>query len=157
MGVFDNLDQASVFENSKWFQPGRYIVEIQQCKFISSGFHGDSFVIEAKVLGVISTHPDAPQPGELCAQVWNASGEKRDIARGTWLGFLCAIYGAKPADYSGEQWKAISAAVIDDNKLKGQWVYLEVFMKKTQKGNDFTQHKWLGTPKPEVLKEFNLG
>jgi hypothetical protein len=156
MGIFDNLDQAQVFENSKYFQPGRYIVDINACKFNMAGFKGDSFVIEATVVAAISDHPDAPKPGELAAQVWNASGEKRDIARNTWLGFLCNVYGIKHDQYTGEQWKAISAKVIDDNALKGTRLYLEVFMKKTKAGGDFTQHAWRGVPTAEQLAEFGL-
>lgn len=156
MGIFDNLDQAQVFENSKYFQPGRYIVEINACKFNQAGFKGDSFVIEATIVAAISEHPEAPKVGELAAQVWNASGEKRDIARNTWLGFLCNVYGVKPDEYSGEQWKAISAQVIDNNALKGTRLYLEVFMKTTKANNPFTQHAWRGVPTAEQLAEFGL-
>lgn len=156
MSIFDNLDQADVFEQSKYFQPGRYIVAISACKFNSGGFKGDSFVIEAVTKGVLSDHADAPKVGELCAQVWNASGEKRDIARNTWLGFLCAVYGVGPKDYGGDQWKNISAAVIDQNALKDTLMYLEVFMKKTRAGGDFTQHAWRGVPTESQLSEFGL-
>ena len=142
MGIFDNLTQAQVFENSKWFQPGRYIVEIQQCKFNSGGYKGDSFVVETKVIAVDSSHPDAPQVGETAAQVWNASGDKREIARNTWLGFLCMCYQVKKEDYDDSQWKDISGQVLNDNALQGYRMFLEVFMKKTREGGDFTQHAW---------------
>jgi len=156
MGIFDNLDQAEVFENSKYFQPGRYIVEIAACKFNQGGFKGDSFVIEATVKGVISDHADAPKVGERAAQVWNASGEKRDIARNTWLGFLCKVYNVKQDAYDGEQWKTLSVKVIEDNALKGQLVLVEIFMKKTRAGGDFTQHAWRGVPTAEQMTEFGL-
>ncbi len=155
MGIFDNLDQADVFENSKFFQPGRYIVAIKACKFVQ-GFKGESFVIECVVKGVRSEHPDAPQPGELAAQVWSASGEKRDIARSTWLGFLCAVTGKAKDDYTGEQWKSISSKAIDENALANQVCYLEVFMKKTRAGGDFTQHKWHGIATDAQLAEFGI-
>lgn len=172
MGIFDNLNtDADVFENSKYFQPGRYIVDIKQCKFISGGHKGDSFVIEATIVGAIPdpyfpaayalAHPGkapplAPTPGELAAQVWNASGDKRDIARNTWLGFLCAICGAKQTDYDDKQWKTISMRVIGDNAFGGKRAYLEVFMKKTLAGGDFTQHAWRGAPTAEQLAEFGI-
>lgn len=155
MGIFDNLDKASVFENSKYFQPGRYIVEIKACKFIS-GYKGNSFVIESVVKAAISDAPEAPKVGELAAQVWNADGDKRDIARNTWLGFLCAAYGVKHTDYSGDDWKRISEAVIEENKLAGTLLLVEVFMKKTRSGGDFTQHAWRGVPTAEQLSEFGL-
>lgn len=156
MGIFDNLDQAEVFENSKYFQPGRYIIAIKACKFIKGGHKGDSFVIECTVKGVISDDPNAPQIGELAAQVWNASGDKLDIARNTWLGFLCKAYGVKQKDYTGEQWKHISTKVIDDNALGGTVFALECFMKKTKAGGDFTQHAWRGVPTAEQLAEFGI-
>jgi len=156
MGIFDNLDQAEVFENSKYFQPGRYIVEIAGCKFIKGGHKGDSFVIEAIIRGAISDHPDAPKVGERAAQVWNASGDKRDIARNTWLGFLCNVYAVKQDAYTGDQWKALSVKVIDDNALKGTLVYLEVFMKTTRAGNPFTQHAWKHVPTAPEMAEFGL-
>ena len=156
MSIFDQLDQTSIFENSKYFQPGRYIVAINAVKFIQGGYKGDSFVIEAKVLGVKSEHPDAPAPGELAAQVWNATGEKRDIARATWMGFLTTVYEKKQEELTAEQWKQVSAQVIDNNALAGQQLYLEVFMKKTRAGGDFTYHKWIGIATPDQLAEFGI-
>ncbi len=156
MGIFDNLDQAEVFEQSAYFQPGRYIVAIKACKFISGGHKGDSFVIETTVRGIASEHPEAPKVGETAAQVWNASGDKRDIARNTWLGFLCAAYGCKQTEYNGEEWKNVSNAVIEQNALEGTLLFLEVFMKTTRAGNPFTQHAWKGTPTKEQLAEFGL-
>lgn len=156
MGIFDNLSQAQVFENSKYFQPGRYIVEITQCKFNVGGYKGDSFIIECKVIAAISEHPDAPKVGETAAQGWNASGEKRDIARNTWLGFLCRVYNCQKEDYNDAQWKKISTKVIDENKLAGTRMYLEIFMKKTKKGGDFTQHAWRGIATAKHYKEFNM-
>jgi len=154
MSIFDNLDQATVFENSVYFQPGTYIVEINACKFVQ-GYKGESFVIESKVLGVNSDESDAPKVGQIAAQVWNASGDKREIARATWLGFLCAVFQVKKEDYNGEQWKNISAEVIDDNKLKGMKLFVSVFMKKTKAGGDFTQHRW-SVPTQEQLAEHGV-
>jgi hypothetical protein len=156
MGIFDDLDQADVFANSKYFQPGMFIVDIKACKFITGGHKGDSFVIEATIVATKSDHADAPQPGELAAQVWNASGDKRDIARNTWLGFLCSAYGVEQKAYSGEQWKTISEKVIGEGALDGTRLRVEVFMKTTRAGNPFTQHAWRGVPTAAELAEFGL-
>lgn len=156
MGIFDNLDQAQVFENSKWFQPGRYIVEINRCVYIKDGFKGDSFVIEVLVHGAISDDVNAPKPGEIAAHVWNATGDKREIARNTWLGFLCNVFGLKPTDRDSAWWKSVSAQILDDNYLKGTKLYLEVFAKTTQAGNPFTAHNWKGVPTAEQFAEFGL-
>lgn len=161
-GLFDNLDQASVFENSKWFQEGRYIVEITRCVFIKDGYKGDSFVIEARVLGAISTHAAAPTEGQLAAHIWNASGDKRDMARGTWMGFLTNVFQLEQSDRDGDWWKATSAQVLDDNYLGGSKLYLEVFEKPKKNQSDpnkpkmFTQHNWYSTPTAEQFAEFGI-
>lgn len=157
MGVFDNLSQAQVFENSKYFQDGRYIVELLRCKFISGGHKGDSFVIETKVHFALSDHEKAPKKGETAAHVWNASGDKRDIGRSTWLGFLCKVYNVQPTDYDDKQWKKISVKVLDDNKLAGTMLYLEVFTKIIEKtGKPFTQHAWKGVAQPKHYRELGV-
>ena len=156
MSIFDNLDQTQVFESSKYFQPGRYIIDLNAIKFIQAGHKGDSFVIECKIVATDSDHPEAPKPGELAAQVWNASGEKRDIARATWMGFLTTVYDKKQEELTAEQWKQVSAQVIDNKALDGQRLYLEVFMKKTRAGGDFTYHKWVGVATPAQLAEFGV-
>lgn len=157
MGILDDLDQAEVFEKSKWFQTGRYIVDIRVCKFIQDGHKGDSFVVETAVVGAISSVSDAPDPGEIAAHVWSASGDKRDMAKATWIAFLCGVLGVEQKAYTGDQWKAISVNALDHNKLSGTRSYLECFMTKTRAGGDFTVHKWGGTPTAEQLAEFGIG
>jgi hypothetical protein len=154
MGIFDNLDQTEVFEQSQYFQTGRYIVAIKACKFIQ-GHRGESFVIEAIVKGAKSEHEKAPAYGQLAAQVWSASGDKRDIARNTWVGFLCAVYGKKPGDFNAEEWKATSEAVMN-GALLGQLMYLEVFEITTKAGKPFTKHAWRNVPSASDLAEFGI-
>jgi len=172
MGILDDLDQTEIFSNSKYFQPGRYIVAINKCKLITAGHKGDSFVIEAVVQAAIpdpnhpawyaQAHPGkvaaaAPGAGELAAHVWNATGEKRDLARSTWLGFLCAMFGIEKDDKTGKEWNDISKAVMEPNTgLQNQLSYLEVFMIKTRADNDFTKHVWFGAPSQDQLIEFGL-
>ena len=154
--MFDNADQVTIFENSAYFQPGRYIVKINACKLITGGHKGDSFVIECTVLGSKSESDKAPGVGETAAQVWNASGQKRDLARSTWFGFLCAAYGVAQSDYDNAAWKAVSEAVIEKGALNGTILYLECFNKITKAGNDFTKHNWGGVPTAEQMAEFGV-
>lgn len=157
MGIFDDLDQSDAFDNSKYFQEGRYVVKIHACK-LREGHKGTTFIVEATVLGVASEHPNAPQPGERAAHVWKASGspEKIEMGRGTWMGFLCAAFGVQKGAYDGPTWKTISAQVLDDNYLKDQVFGLECHMKKTREGNDFTVHSWRGPQSAEQLATFGL-
>ncbi|MDP6424616.1 MAG: hypothetical protein QGG14_07725 [Planctomycetota bacterium] len=154
--MFDNADQVKIFENSAYFQPGRYIVSINACKLITNGHNGDSFVVECKVLGALSESPTAPVAGALAAHVWNASGDKRDMARATWFGFLCACFGVEQSAYDNAQWKQISEQVIEHGALNGKIQYLECFNKPTRAGNPFTKHNWKGTPTAELMAEFGL-
>lgn len=154
MGIFDNLTNAQVFERSAYFEPGLYIVQINAVKYIDSGYKGDAFVIEAKVLASKKTKENEPlAPGATAAQVWRASGDKKEIARGTWIGFLCAVFGIKQVDWDDARWKKVSADVIDNNALKGTELGLEVFTTTTKAGGDFTQHRWLGQPTDALRAE----
>ncbi len=155
MSIFDNLGDARVYDNSKFFQEGHYIVRIADCKFIE-GYKGQTFVIECNVLGAKSGHEKAPTPGQIAAQVFKADGDKRDIALSTWKGFLCVAFGLDPDELDNEEWKDLSASVLDEGSLNGTVLELQCFMKTTLKGGDFTQHKWVGRPGKETLAKFGL-
>lgn len=158
MGIFDDLDQADAFSNSKYFQEGRYVVKIVACKFIQ-GHKGDTFVVESTVLGVKSSRADAPQVGERAAHVWRASGspEKVTMGRANWKGFLCAVFAlGDGSTLDGAYWKRISASVLDANYLKNQVFGLECHTKKTRSDDDFTVHNWRGPQSPAQLAEFGL-
>jgi hypothetical protein len=157
------LSQVQLFEKGMYFQAGRYIVTVTACKFIE-GHHGESYVVEGYVQGVLSSHPLAPQKGQTATHAWSASGSKSKIGKSTWVGFLCAVLGVKQGDYSDAQWAEISRAAIDFNGLKGRTAYLECYVSKSSKRataenpeGAFTHHKWHGQPTPEQLSEFGLG
>ena len=113
MSIFDNASQVNIFENSAYFQPGRYIVRIDEVKMITGGFKGDSFVVQGTVLGAKSDEASAPSVGMTAAHVWSVSGDKREMGRATWFGFLCGVYGVAQSEYSDAQWKQVSEKVIE--------------------------------------------
>jgi hypothetical protein len=155
---FKDLSKASPFTQSKWFQPGNYVVEIQAVKFNSGGYKGDSFVIETKVLASKHTESnEAPKEGEIAAHIWKADGDKRDIARNTWMAFMEAVFATKAADKTDAEWEAIAEQVLDDNALAGTKMLLEVFNKKTRAGGDFTYHAWRRVATDEDLAAFGIG
>jgi hypothetical protein len=157
MGVFDNLDTVKTFEQSKYFEDGRYIVAIEAVKFLSGGFKGDSFVIETRILGAQGTGPGAPVAGDSASHVWNCSGNKREIGQATWLSFLKAVFGKSEIEgMTGDQLKGLSAKIIDQGALNGTKVYLEVWTKETQAGNPFTMHSWKRKATEADLAEFEL-
>ncbi len=168
-GILDDLDQAEVFENSDFFAAGRYIVRIEACKFILKGHKGDSFVVEATVLGVIAEDGEVkqkdgsmemvnyPRVGVRAAQIWGASGTEQRIkqGRGTWIAFLCSAFGVKKARFTGPEWKSHSGAVLDGH-LNGQIFGLDCHMVRTKEDGPFTVHNWRGPQTPAQLAEFGL-
>lgn len=157
MGVFSNLSQVKTFEKSKWFQPGKYLVEIEEIKFIESGNKGDSFVIQGKVIAVESEHAAAPKVGETAANVWNASGEKRNIGLSSWKSFLQAAFGKDEINaMDDEALEELSGSVIDDGALDGMPMLLDVWMTETKAGGNFTKHDWKRPATPEDFAEFGL-
>jgi hypothetical protein len=157
MGIFDNLDDADVFEKSQYFQEGQYVVRIRKVKYNESGFKGASFVVETEVVGVHSEHDDAPQIGATAAHVWNAGNGKEDIARSTWMQFITAATGKGQKELTGAQWaKASANATGDKQPLTGKLMRLDVFMTTTKAGNPFTNHKWLREAAPDDLAAFDV-
>lgn len=157
MGIFDGLDDAEVFEKSQYFQEGQYVVRLKKVKYNAEGYKGPSFVVETEVLGVSSDSEDAPHVGATAAHVWAAGGDKKDIARSTWMGFLTAAVGKGQKEHTGAQWAKISANATGANQpLAGIVMRLDVFMTTTRAGNPFTQHKWLREATPEDLEKFDV-
>ena len=157
MGVLDDLDQAEVFEKSPFYQTGLYLPRIEACKLVN-GHNGLSFVIDTTVLGADSKHAQAPQVGNRDSQVWNASKtpQKIEQARGTWMGFLCAVYGVEKTAFDGARWKAISADVLDNNALKGTLMALEAYTRdNTTNEGQYTVHTWR-RPTAEDFAKFGI-
>ncbi len=158
MGVFDDMDQADIFgDRSPYFYPGQHIVQLTGAKVIN-GHHGETHIIEARILGVRSVHPESSPVGTICAQGFNASKNPAAAKRATetWVKFMCSIYGIAQSDWDAAQWKANIANVIDNNALAGTIVALDCFFKPMEKGGDFTVHNWRGIPSVEELLRFGL-
>ncbi len=156
MGIFDNMTQVDAFENSKYFQEGRYIVQIKVCKTKTSDHKGTSVIVEATVLATTATHEDGPKVGERGAQVWSISGEKKTMGLGNLMSFLCASFQTTQGAHDDDAWKAIVGQVLDDNALAGQIFGLDCHMKKTRTGGDYTVHSWRGPQTAEQLAAFGL-
>lgn len=152
--LFSKLSSVKAFEKSKYFAEGRYIVEFSKIKLIS-GHRGESFVIEAVVKGALGVPEGGPDVGDTCAQVWNVSGEKRELGLGTWKGFLEGIQGDEIDSYSDEQLEHLSNKILD-GALEGKMVRLDVWTTTTKSGGDFTVHRWLGAPSEADLEEFGI-
>ena len=158
MSVFQKLAGVQAFENSKYFQEGTYVVEITKVKNIQ-GYKGESIVIETKVLGTDSPHENAPQPGEIAAQVWSVDGKKKEIGLSTWKGFLtvaCEL-GPEADNMSDKEWLDLSIACTDGGALVGTPMYMQAWVKMIQStGQPFTMHRWVRVATPEDLAQFGI-
>lgn len=151
MGVFDKLGSQRVFEKSAYFQPGKYLVDLELCKY-QEGYKGKSFIIEAVIVDRESSHADAPEIGSRASHVWKADGDKEDIAKSTMMQFLLAACGEPQSAHSDEEWATIAQKVFGPtNALAGTRMVVEVFMTVTKRGQPFTAHRWLGTTDAESL------
>ncbi len=157
MGMFSKLSTAQVFNKSQFFQEGRYIVKIQNVKFVN-GHNGESFVIEARTIAAISDVINAPKPNEMAVHIWNISGSelKKTMGKNTWMGFMCAVLDLDPCDQDDDDWEKISNEVIDDNAFEGIEMLLECHNTTTKSGGPFTVHNWIGKATDETREEFGL-
>lgn len=159
MGIFSKASNDEVFGTSKYFQPGRYLVEIKKVKSFD-GQKGVAFVIETLVKGAISDHKNAPKVGESAAHVWNLGGSQltKTMGMSNWWGFAMAALGVEDKNsYTDTEWEDASEDIIDNGSLEGQLMCLECFFKKTkEKQQDFTVHKWLREATQEDLDEFGV-
>jgi hypothetical protein len=153
------MSSLKTYGTSRYFKDGIYIVEISKVKFNEEGHNGSSFIIEANVKGTKSDDPDAPQPGESAANVWNASGKKEQIGYANWKEFLIGAFeidAATQDQMDNDQWWELAKSVLNDCELEGVVMYLECWTKDTKSGGKFTMHKWHRRATEADLKEFGL-
>ncbi len=156
MGIFDSKSQDRALGNQSrgsYFKPGLYIVEVDQCKLVK----GKTFVVQTKVLGTNSTHPEAPQPGTEASSVWQR-GEKdwqqeNFIAR--WWAFLSSALDVPSDAYSDDKWKELTEEALDEdaNSLKGTLLVLKGW---SSPNSDYCNVDWLGAPTAEHYAECGM-
>lgn len=158
-GVLDNLNQADMFGNSAYFQPGRYVVDIDSIIFKEGGHKGTSFIIKCSIVGVDSSHDEAPEVGGTAAQVIKLSGteEKITMGRSNLMAFMTTTFEVDQKAYTSEQWKQVVADVCDNNSLKGKRLALDCHLIMTRADKPFTVHTWKGPPTPKFLAACGVG
>lgn len=129
----DKVAGGSPRANTPWPLPGQYLVDIEVVKYIS-GFKGESFVIEQKV--VESNVVDRPK-GLVMADVYNF---KHDAAQDDVLTFLMQALGNVDKDKITKQ--VIDAVVAEGNPLRNTRLKVMAYNKKTKAGKDFTVVKY---------------
>ena len=139
MSIFSKAKMSTieVFDKSKYFQEGIFIVDIKAVKIIND----ETFVVETCVVKAKSQHEEAPMEGQTAAHIWKVDN-KYQMHMKTWMGFLTAALGCGVDTYSDAKWIEIAEEIVDENGLAGIQMFLEVVNTVTKKGNDFTVHNW---------------
>lgn len=155
MGYFGNkrYSDAEVFEKSKFFQEGNYLVRLNK-NLLKTGHKGRNFIIECEILGAESDHDEAPQPGQKAAHIWKADHE---MAMSTYMQFMCALFGVEsPKAVSDEKWDRLSDKVWEQQKYAGTDMVVRVFETTTKAGNTFTVHNWERVATDEDYERFDV-
>lgn len=154
--MMKGASNAELFEKSKYFAPGQFLVELTNCKYNEG--QKTAYIIEGKVLGARNTGPEAPAVGEHAAHIIVASGDKtrQQMALRDVIGFMCSIFDLEPGDKSDEEWFDLAVTVFEDNELAGTVALLECHEITTKNDRPFTIHTWRGIASDADKAEFGL-
>jgi hypothetical protein len=148
MGRFAGLGGIKTNQGGLHFQPGDYLVEIDEIKFLKNRKGQDCFIVGAKVLE--SSNPERA-PGCRPSQVVVLRSDILETAWGNIKQFAGAIMGLEdPDSYVPEDgtsiddfWdQALEFMVADEQPMEGAKIHLNCTNIKTKAGNDFTKHIW---------------
>ena len=147
MGMWDGMNEAEA-DGRIYFQPGRYIVEIECCKAIEAheSFRGHpSFIVECTIVqSTCAALPPGTQ-GVGWVQPIKSGKNQRALAQTTIKRFLQAVMNDESmGGMSAEQLAPVVTS--DANPLHGLRVALTCTQKGTQAGGDFTKHLWEAIP-----------
>jgi hypothetical protein len=150
MGLWDGLKSAQVFEKGAYLGPGTYDAEIVRILTKQTQKSGLGFIVELKVIN--SNNPEH-KPGSKAS--WFQSMKSPPQAFAAIKEFVAAVLGipAKEKDRLAAEIDPIIEKLMDrltgaENAFgpqgddPGRMVHVETFMKKTQRGGDFTVHAW---------------
>lgn len=143
MGMFSKLSEVKISKYEKlYFDPNEYIIEIIECKKISSD-NGDFLIVSGKILAKKTAN--GPELGETASWVQGMNGLP-DIWKRALMEFLCGVLVAEVDDYTDEEWENAVADIFENDGLKNEITILKTVHKETKKGTDFTKHIWKGPP-----------
>lgn len=132
---FTGIEEEEQRRESAYFEPGHYVVQITEVKFVDSSKNPGKtyFVVETTVLDG-SVDYATGQVRSWSLDVSNMSA-KRDVQ-----GFLLACSpGSEPSDITAD---VVDHVTSSANPLAGVQVRLEARAVKTKNGGDFTRHIW---------------
>ncbi len=139
MGLFgQTVAGAQASEGGVWWLPGKYLVQIDACKLITSRKKELLFIVEADNLE--SNNPQRPV-GQRCSWIVKVGS---DAGPGNIKQFIAAVCNEKVDEITEE----VADLVVDEkqNPLNGRLVYLDAVIIQTKAGADFTKHRWQTAP-----------
>lgn len=149
MGIYDwsEINDAEIFERGNYIDGGfNGVVEIVKTIVKQTQRSGVGFIVEMRV---VEGNLEGYEPGKKVT--WFQSLKDRKIAFPAIKEWAAATAGINPhnkravEDSLGDCLAELMSHAEDspeDNAFVGQLVHLETYMKKTQKGLDFTVHVW---------------
>ena len=145
MGIFDGLKDAKTYEKGSYLSAGAYTLQIEKTIVKDTRKSGTGFIVEFKVIK--STCKDHPVDTKA---TWFQGMKDKDVAFGAIKGFMLAVSGldeTRDKETIKNDFDPNIESLMDDaitkNALKGSVVDVQVVLKKTQKGLDFSVHNWL--------------
>lgn len=141
MSVFDefnDLGDAVVYGDGVYIIPGKYLLEVKDCKYFNSQKDGKKheffFVVEFIIHR--AKGQDRFEVGDEIS--WMVEMRHGKTAKSNIKAFLQAMLPDDPTSFNGETMRA----VCEDNALEGLLVDAYAFQITTNEGNPFTKVKW---------------
>lgn len=149
MGMFGQaVAGAQATEGGVWWLPGKYLVQIDACKVITSRKKELLFIAEGDNL---ESNNEQRPVGQRCSWIVKISS---DAGPGNIKSFIAALYGERPESITEE----VADMIVDEkqNPANGRLVQLDVVIIKTKAGTDFSKHRWMAVPESVQEKAAEL-
>lgn len=131
MSYFVGVENAKTSEKLPYFEPGRYLLQVEQIKVFDSRSKGPMFVAEYTILE--NEGEGSNEKSSRAAHLIKLRGN--DSALGNVKGLVGALTGEGPGKVTQAMCDKL---VAPDNPAKGAKVKAFVYVTKTREGNDFT-------------------
>lgn len=143
MGLFENIENASISEGGNYLNDGDYLLEVDKVisKKTRKGPH--AYIVELKVL---ESNQPKNRPGSKASYV---TTNAQDMFLGNVKAFVAAVCDVDVSEVDEE---AAEVTCNEKNPLKGKRVRDQVFTVKTKAGKDFSKHKWSPATPEDLVK-----
>lgn len=146
---FDGIENAEVFETGNYFPPdGKFKCSLIRILVKKTQRSGPAFIAELKI-----EESNLEEVKSGTTRTFYQGLSDTNVAYPTILGFMSALLGVDSKDKEEfSEFKSNIKEILneagnfegeaEDHPLYGETVEVETYNKVTQKGSDFTVHKW---------------